>query len=109
MQRGSIFHVLSSSSNKAKGPVRSIGAAEILAAVEAIDEGKMLAKSPSMLFSTHVPLFIALDSKDLFTSLSTHRAPFVDSIYNDPSSIGGFKDSFFDRIEEVMSMDIQMR
>lgn len=42
---GSIFHVLSWSSHKSKRPVKSIGASEILAAGEAIDEGKLLAST----------------------------------------------------------------
>lgn len=37
----SIYYIISWSSHKAKHPVRSIGAAEILAAGEAIDKGKM--------------------------------------------------------------------
>lgn len=38
----SVFHTLSWSSHKSKRPVKSTGAAEILAAGEAIDEGKVL-------------------------------------------------------------------
>ena len=42
---GSVFHTLNWFSHKSKRPVKSIGAAEILAAGEAIDEGKVLANS----------------------------------------------------------------
>lgn len=43
MCEGSIFHLLSLSSHKSHRPVKSIGLAEILAAGEPIDEGKMIA------------------------------------------------------------------
>lgn len=54
-------------------PVRSICEADIFAAGEAIDEGKMLAKSLFTVFSTPVPLLITIDSKDLLTSLNTQK------------------------------------
>lgn len=63
---------MSCSSHRAKRPVSSIGAAEILTAVEAIEEGKIIAQTLSSLYSTTVPLIVAIDSMDLFTSLSTH-------------------------------------
>lgn len=68
-----MFNLLSWSSRKAKWPVRSKGAAEILAAGDAIDEVKMLAKTLSHPFDVEVPVFIALVSNDIFTSLSTQR------------------------------------
>lgn len=67
------FHLLSWSSHKSRRTVRSIRAAEILAAVEAIDEGKILARTLSSIYSSRIPLLLALDSRDLFTSLSTER------------------------------------
>lgn len=67
----SIFHTLSWSSHKSRRPVKSIGAAEILAAGEAIDEGKVLANAYKALLGINVELLIALDSKDLFETLST--------------------------------------
>lgn len=42
LTEGSIFHSVSWSSRKSKRPVKSVGAAEILAAGEAIDEGKSI-------------------------------------------------------------------
>ena len=68
---GSIFHTLAWSSHKSKRPVRSIGAAEILAAGEAIDEAKVLVKAYQVLFGIHVDLVLVVDSKDLFETLST--------------------------------------
>lgn len=70
---GWIFHVVAWSSHCAKRPVRSIGAAEILAAGESIDEGKMLAATLGAVFNSSIPFEIILDSSDLFTSLSTQR------------------------------------
>lgn len=69
MRSWSIYHVLSYSSQNTKLPVRSICAADILAAVKSIDEGKMLYHSISTLFSTEVQLYVALGLNYLFTSL----------------------------------------
>lgn len=66
---GSIFHVLSWSLHKSKRPLKSIRAAEILAAVEAIEEGKLLASAYKKLLGIHIDLIIALDSKDLFGTM----------------------------------------
>lgn len=80
---GCIFHTLSWSSYKAKRPVLSIRAAEILAAVESIDEGKILAMTMSLVVSTHIPLHVVLYFKDLYTSLFTHRNSVYKSIRAD--------------------------
>lgn len=69
----SIFHTLICSFHKSKRPVRSIGAAEILAAGEAIDKGNNISMTTSLVLGTHIPLHVVLDSKDLYTSLSTKR------------------------------------
>ena len=45
LKEGSIFHTVSWSSRKSKRPVKSVGAAEILAAGESIDEGKIIAQT----------------------------------------------------------------
>lgn len=71
MERGSIYHTLSCQSHCAKRTSRQIGAAEILAADESIDEYKILAKTLFDIYIIYVLLTDALDSKDLFTSLST--------------------------------------
>lgn len=70
---GSTFQVLSSSSHKSKFPVHSTGAAQILAAGEAVDEGKVLRDGVQILMDTTVALWISVDSKGLYTSLSTQR------------------------------------
>ena len=84
---GSIFHTLSWYSHKSKRPVKSIGAAEILAAGEAIDEAKVLVKAYQVLFGIHIDLLLALDSKDLFDTLSTCRNSADRSIRADVSVI----------------------
>lgn len=87
ISEGSIFHVVSWSSRKSTRPVRSVGAAEILAAGEAIDEGKTIAHAYSILLGQHVDLIIAVDSKDLFQSLSTQRNSIDKSIRADVNVI----------------------
>lgn len=83
----SIYHTLSWSSRKSKRPVKSIGAAEILAAGQAIDEGKVLASAYHILLGVQVDLVIALDSKDLFETLSTCRNSIDSSIRADVNVI----------------------
>ncbi|PXF44742.1 hypothetical protein BWQ96_05501 [Gracilariopsis chorda] len=70
---GSVIHTISWSSHKSRRPVKSIGSAEILAAGEAIDEGKLLAKAYSKLLGFEIGLWIVVDSKDLYGTLSTCR------------------------------------
>lgn len=86
-QQGSLFYTLSWSSHKSKRPVKSVGAAEILAASEAIDEEKMLKMAMSLLLFNNIPLLVALDSRDLFTSLSTQRNSVDKSIRADVNVI----------------------
>lgn len=80
MEKGSISHVLWGSLHKARRLVQIIGATEILAAGDAIGEGKELARSLSQICSVGVPLQTDLDSKELFTSLSTQRSRIDKSI-----------------------------
>ncbi len=70
---GSVFHVCSWSSRKSRRPVTSTASAETLAAGEAIDEGKVIVRAFEDLFGFKIQLSIAIDSKDLFTTLSTCR------------------------------------
>lgn len=72
-QASSVWHTLSWSSHKSKRPVKSIGAAEILAAGEAIDERKVLANAYRVLLDMDIDLMIALDSKDLFETFAICR------------------------------------
>lgn len=68
----SVFHLLSWYSHRANRTVRSIGGgAEILAAGEEIDEGKDLAHDLSIITTQQIDLIVALDTNDLFTTLST--------------------------------------
>lgn len=80
---GSLFHILSWSSHKAKRPVRSIRVAEVLGSGKAIYERKKVAQTASLVFEMDIPLYAALDSKDLFTSLSTQRNRIFKSIRAD--------------------------
>ena len=87
MKNNSIYHAISWMSHKAKRPVKSVPAAEIFAAAEGIDEGKTIAKAYSELLDMEIKLRIAVDSKDLFTSLSTQRNSIDKSIRGDVSCI----------------------
>lgn len=87
LSEGSIFHTVSWSSRKSKKPVKSVGAAEILAAGESIDEGKVIAHTYSLLLGFKVKLPIALDSKDLFQTLPTQRNSIDKSIRADVNVI----------------------
>lgn len=71
MKNGSIYHIISWISHKTKSPVKSVPAAEIMAATEGIDEGKMIAMAYSELLGFDVNMKLCVDLKDLFTSLST--------------------------------------
>lgn len=73
LERGSLHYVLFWPSHRSRRPVRLIGTAKILAADEAIDEGKIIATSLSAALGTSVFLHIVLDSKYLYTSLFTMR------------------------------------
>ncbi len=87
MEKQSICHALSWISHKSKRPVKSVPAAEILAATEGIDEGKMIAQAYSELMAMEIKMQLCVDSKDLFTSLSTQRNSIDRSIRGDVSSI----------------------
>ncbi len=79
----SIFHVLSWSSIKSRRPVKSVASAETLAAGEAIDEGKVLVNALAELLNIKIGLWVALDSKDLFSTLSSCRLALDRSIRYD--------------------------
>ena len=83
----SVFHTLSWSSHKSQRPVQSVTSAETLAAGEAIDEGKVLVKALEELLSTEVSLCMFVDSKDLFSTLSTCRTASDRSTRRDVGSI----------------------
>lgn len=56
-----------------KQPVKLIGSTEILAAGEAIDEGKTLSHALESLLKMNITVTIAVDSKDLNDTLTTFR------------------------------------
>ena len=74
-------------SHKSKRPVKSVPAAEILAATEGIDERKTIAKAYSELMDMDIKMQLCVDSKDLFTTMSTQRNSIKRSIRGDFSSI----------------------
>ena len=82
-----VIHLMSWSSHKYKRPVRSIGAAEILAAGEAIDEGKVIKSVIAKVHNFNPDLIVVVDSKDLFTSFSTKRNSIDKSIWPDVNVI----------------------
>lgn len=74
-------------SHKSKRPVESVAAAEIFAASERIDEEKTIAKAYSELLDMDIKLRLFVDSKDLFTSLSTQRSSIDKWIRGDVSCV----------------------
>lgn len=58
-----IYNMVSLSNQKSKRPVRSIDASEILAAEEAIDEGKILAYALSLVLGIRFPLYLVVAAK----------------------------------------------
>lgn len=87
VKNNSIYHATSWLSHKAKRPVKSIPAAEIFAASEGIDEGKTIAKAYSEMLNMYIKLRFAVDSRDLFTSLSTQKNSIDKSIRGDVSCV----------------------
>jgi len=80
---GSIFHTLSWISQKSKRPVRSVGVAETFAAGIAIDEGKLLKHTYERILGMQVGLYVAVDSNDLWETISTCRTPTDNAIRSD--------------------------
>lgn len=87
LTEGAVFYTLLWLSHKSRRPVKSVPAAEILAAAEGIDEEKMLAATYSEFLGVQVKLRVYIDSKDLFSSLSTQRVSVDRSIRSDVSCI----------------------
>ena len=87
MESGSVYHAVSWFSHKCKRPVRSIPAGEILAAGEGIDDGVVLKRAYALLLDVDVDLIVALDSKDLYSSLSTQRKSIDRSVRSDVNFI----------------------
>lgn len=87
LAKDSIFHCTSWLSHKSKRPVKSVPAAEILAAGEAIDEVKSIAHAYSELLDRHIDIHLCVDSKNLFSSRSTQRNSIDRSIRADVACI----------------------
>lgn len=73
VKKDSVFHLLSWASHKSRRPVHSTPAAEILAASEAIDELMMLKNALDAIFEVRVHTYVLIDSKDLYSTLSTQK------------------------------------
>ena len=87
MKKNSIYHIVSWVSHKAKPPVKSVPAAEIFTAAEGIYEGKTLARAYSELLDIDIKVRLCVDSKDLFTSLSTQKNSIDKAIQGDVGCI----------------------
>lgn len=83
LELGSNFYLLSWSSHMSKRPAKSSASAEILAASEAVDDGRVIRKCLSRVFNMYVSLVMVVDSKDSLSSLSTSRVPQEKSIAAD--------------------------
>lgn len=84
IEHGSVSHALSWSSSLSSRPFKSIASAEVLAAGTGIDEGKVINEAYVKILDMQIGLNVFVDSKDLFSSLSTCRVP------EDKSIRGGF-------------------
>ena len=71
LESGSILCTISWISQKSKRPVRSVGVAQTSAACIAIDEGKLLNYTNERIFGITISLFVAVDSSDLWETIST--------------------------------------
>lgn len=87
IKKYAMYHPIWWLSHKSKRPTKSTPAAEILAASEAIDEGKVIYGTYSELLSMDISVELCVDSKDLFTSMSTQRNSIERSIRGDVSCI----------------------
>ena len=85
--------------------MKSVPAAEIFAATEGIDEGKMVAQAYSEVMSMDIKMHLCVDSKDLFTSLSTQRNSIDRSIRGDVGCIRfKFETGSVDKISWIPEM-----
>ena len=85
LKKGSVFHPISWRSHLSSRPTKSSASAETLAAGDATDDGLLLVSSLELILNTKINLTVAIDSKDLYNSLSTCRTPTDKSIRGDVS------------------------
>lgn len=71
MRQGSFYHLTNWCSHLSARPAKPSFSAEILAASEAIDEGKFAVNTYNLFLGCGKEFALVLDSKDLFISLST--------------------------------------
>lgn len=83
----SIYHPTSWISHKSKRLVKSVPAAEIVAATEAIDEAKYVAHVYSKMLNMDACVHLCVDLKDLFKCLSIQLHSIDKSICGDVASI----------------------
>lgn len=81
--KGSIFHTISWIYQKLKRSVKSVPAAEILAALEAIDEAKSISSDYKQLIGTDIGVWLCVDYMDLFKSMYKQRNNIERSIRSD--------------------------
>lgn len=87
LQGGSVYHVFNRLSHKSKRPVRSIGAAEIFAASDAVEERRVFKRTLYSLLKINDQLIVVVDAQDLFTLFSTQRNSFDRPIRADVNMI----------------------
>lgn len=82
-----MYHIVSCCSHESKRPIKSIHAAEILATGQAIDYAKVIASAYRKFLKMEIDVNVVLDSKALFSTLSTCRNSIDRSIRADVSVI----------------------
>lgn len=87
IQRRSILHLLCWSSHEPRGPDCSTGVAEILAAVQALEEVFLLQSARNIMYGTSLSPAILDDTKDLDNSLSSERNSTETFVYGEVDAI----------------------
>lgn len=73
VKSNAIYRAISWFLHKSRSKVKSVPAAEAIAAAESIDEAKMIAHAYNQVLGVRVHVQFCVDSKDLLISLSTQR------------------------------------
>lgn len=73
--------------DESRRPIHSVGAAEILPDAEAIDEGRILKLTISILLGTRLRLLVSLEPSNAFGYLSTQRICIAKTIRADANVI----------------------
>lgn len=88
LKRHSIFYVTLWVSLNSTRPVKSDLAAAIFAATKATDKSKEIGHAFSKIFNMKIKVLLCVDTKDLFTTFSTHRNSIDRSIRSDLHALG---------------------